>query len=102
MIGAVASGAAGAAGGERERQLREAAAALEGVFMGELLKAMRETVPEDGAIASGAGEAIFTGLLDEHVAALAAARQSHGIGAALFRQLEPLLQTDGETGERVG
>ena len=93
MIDAVASGT-GPITGDRERQLREAAAAMESVFMGELLKAMRATVPADGVFEGGAGEAIFTGILDDHIAGLAAARQSHGIGDALFHQLRALAGTD--------
>jgi Rod binding domain-containing protein len=102
MIEAVTSGLAGAAADPRVKQLREATAAMESVFMGELLKAMRETVPSGGALEGGAGEAIFSSMLDDHVASLAAAKQSRGLGAALFRQLSPLLGTEPTTPEQVG
>lgn len=101
MIDAVASGAAGPVVGEREQQLREATAAMESVFMGELLKAMRDTVPAGGALESGAGEEIFTGMLDEHIAGLAAARQSQGVGEALFRQLSGLLGPEPDSTEPI-
>jgi len=102
MIDAVTSAPAGPSGGERAKQLREAAAALESVFMNELLKAMRETVPSDGALEGGSGEAMFSGMLDDHIARLASSRQSHGLGEALFRQLSPLLDADPVKPERIG
>lgn len=51
-----------------ERKLRDAVQKLEGVFVEQLFKAMRETVPSDGVVSGGAGEAIFTGMMDQHIA----------------------------------
>jgi flagellar protein FlgJ len=70
-----------------EAKLRRACAQLEGVFLAQLMKAMRETIPQDGAIDGGAGEDMFAAMLDEHVSDVASARQERGLGAALFRQL---------------
>jgi flagellar protein FlgJ len=75
-----------------DARLRQAARQLEGVFMEYLFKAMRETVPQDGAIEGGSGESIFTGLLDQHVADAAAAKQQNGLGDALYRQLADALR----------
>jgi flagellar protein FlgJ len=71
---------------ERDAALRRACARLEGVFMQEMLKALRATVPE-GMSGGGAAEDMFTGMLDQHVADNAAARLERGLGAALYRQL---------------
>jgi len=79
-------GPAGAVADEAAR-LRKAAAEVEGVFMQQLFKAMRATVPAGGLFDGGTGEDMFTGMLDEHVANVAAARQKHGLGEALYRQL---------------
>lgn len=70
-----------------EARLRRACAQMEGVFLSQLMKAMRETIPQDGIINGGSGEDMFTAMLDEHVSDAAAARQERGLGAALFRQL---------------
>jgi len=70
-----------------DRRLRELCAELEGVFLSEMMKAMRTTVPESGLLDGGTGEEIFTSLLDQHLSGIAAERVENGIGAALYRQL---------------
>ena len=72
---------------KEEARLRKLAAEVEGVFMQQMFKAMRSTVPSGGLSDAGQGEAIFTGMLDEHIADVAAARQQRGLGDALYRQL---------------
>jgi peptidoglycan hydrolase FlgJ len=99
---AAASATAGArqALSPHELRLRDAAAQMEGVFMTHLLRALRETKPEGGIIDGGAGEEMFTGMLDEHVARISASRSENGLGAALFRQLRARLAAAG-SGEAV-
>jgi flagellar protein FlgJ len=73
---------------EDEKKLRKAAGELEGMFVAQLFKAMRDTVPQqDGIVSGGSGEDIFTGLLDEHLAAETPKHWSGGISEALYRQL---------------
>jgi flagellar protein FlgJ len=72
---------------DAEHRLRRAALALEGIFVTQLLRAMRETVPEDQLTGGGAGQEIFTAMFDEHMAAEAPARWRHGMGESLFQQL---------------
>jgi flagellar protein FlgJ len=79
--------APGVALSPEEARLRRACAQMEGVFLAQLMKAMRDTIPQDGAIDGGAGEDMFTSMMDEQVSDIASARQERGIGAALFRQL---------------
>lgn len=67
--------------------LRRACSQLEGVFLQQLMKALRETIPHSGLADGGTGEEIFTTLLDEHLSSSAAARLDRGLGAALYRQL---------------
>ena len=74
-----------------EERLRAATKQLEGVFVQELFKAMRETVPKDGLTDGGAGEDIFTGLMDEKIAAHVPDRWERGIGDSLYRQLRAAL-----------
>lgn len=72
----------------RHATLKKAAEQLEGVFVQQLYKAMRDTVPQqEGIVSGGAGEDIFTGLLDQHLAAETPKHWEGGIGEALYRQL---------------
>jgi peptidoglycan hydrolase FlgJ len=72
----------------KDQALHKTAQDLEGLFVQQLFKAMRETVPEgEGIVSGGAGEDIFTGLLDEHLAAETPRQWESGVAAALYRQL---------------
>lgn len=73
---------------EKSKSLRKAAGQLEGLFVQQLFKSMRETVPQgDGIVSGGAGEDIFTGLLDQHLAAETPKQWESGVAEALYRQL---------------
>jgi Rod binding domain-containing protein len=63
--------------------LAQSAQQLEGLFVRQLFAAMRETIPQDGALSDGAGEAMFTAMMHEHLADLAPARWDNGIGAQI-------------------
>ena len=80
-----------AAGGD-ETKLRKTAQQLEGLFVEQLYKAMRETVPQgEGVVDGGSGEEMFTGLMDEHLAADTPTQWAHGLAAAAYRQLRAAL-----------
>jgi len=79
----------------RGAKLRKAAQQLEGVFVQQLYKAMRDTVPQqEGIVSGGAGEDIFTGLLDQHLAAETPKHWQTGLSDALYRQLSRGLPSD--------
>jgi flagellar protein FlgJ len=82
------SGVTGAPPG-KEEGLRRTARQLEGVFVEQLLKSMRSTVSHDGILDGGAGEEVFTGMLDQHVAELMPAQWKHGLASAITRALGP-------------
>jgi flagellar protein FlgJ len=88
-IGASTSAVTGVSPQERRHaSLRKAAEQLEGVFVQQLFKAMRDTVPQgEGIVTGGSGEDIFTGLLDEHLAAETPKQWEGGFTDALYRQL---------------
>ena len=76
---------------EKDQALYKTAQDLEGLFVQQLFKAMRETVPEgEGIVSGGAGEDIFTGLLDQHLAAETPKQWQSGMAEALYRQLRGL------------
>ena len=68
-------------------RLAKSARDLEGVFVQQLYKAMRETVPEGGLGSGGAGEETFTSLLDQHIAEQTPGRWKHGLAGAIERVL---------------
>ena len=78
-------------GSAEEQRLRAVTKQLEGVFVQQLFKAMRETVPKDGFTDGGAGEDIFTGLMDEKIATHVPEHWDRGIGESLYRQLRAAL-----------
>lgn len=81
-----------AAAGENQA-LRKVANQMEGVFVEQLFKAMRETVPEGGLLDGGMGEEIFTGLMDQHLSGIVPQRWESGLSAAIYRQLAGRLGT---------
>lgn len=74
-----------------EARLRQSSRDLEGVFVEQLFKAMRETVPENSLFDGGAGEQMFTGMMDSHLAAEVPEGWNNGLGEALYRQLRAAL-----------
>lgn len=75
-----------------QARLRKVSGELEGVFVLELFKAMRETVPNDqGVVDGGMGEEIFSGMMDQELATEVASGWERGLGAALYRQLQKLM-----------
>lgn len=74
-----------------EARLRRVSGELEGVFVNELFKAMRETVPEGGMVDGGTGEEIFSSMMDQHLSGAVASGWERGLGAALYRQLRQLV-----------
>ena len=78
---------------DERAELRRAAHALEGVFMAQLLQAMRASVPESGLLEEDPGREMFQSLLDERLAGVAAERMKDGVGELLYRQLERHLAT---------
>ena len=79
----------------RDTKLKQAAQQLEGMFVQQLYKAMRETVPQqEGIVSGGAGEDIFTGLLDQHLAAETPKHWKGGLSDAIYRQMRRGLPAD--------
>ena len=75
-----------------EQKLRKTAQQLEGLFVEQLYKAMRATVPQgEGAVDGGTGEERFTSLMDQRLAADTPTQWAHGLAEAAYRQLKPAL-----------
>lgn len=100
MIDAITSRATGVTGAtapppratDADTKLRETAKQLEGLFVQQLFKVMRQTVPQqEGFVSGGSGEEMFTALMDEHLAAETPNQMGSGLSEALYRQLRGLL-----------
>jgi peptidoglycan hydrolase FlgJ len=68
-------------------RLQKTAKQLEGVFVLQMLKAMRATVPKGGVTEANSGEETFTAMLDEKIADQIPAQWKHGLTDALMKQL---------------
>lgn len=80
--------AAGQGAPAEQARLRRAAQQMEGLFVEQMFKAMRESVPEGGIADGGPGEEMFSGLLDSHLANQVPTSWDHGLGAAIYRQMQ--------------
>lgn len=82
------SGIGGTPADPQEKKLRKAAADLQGMFVQQLFKTMRDSVPKDsGIVDQSQGEELFTGLMDERLAADTGTRWHRGLGDAIYRAL---------------
>jgi flagellar protein FlgJ len=79
---------------DREIQLRRLSQELEGLFIRQLFRAMRGSLPEGGLLERSSGEELFTSLMDDQLASLAAQKMERGLGEALYRQLVRRVQAD--------
>ncbi len=70
-----------------ETELKKACQELESVFLYQMIRAMRSTVPKGGLIDKGFGGEVFESMLDEEFARQMAMTGSTGIADLLFSQL---------------
>jgi len=67
--------------------IREVAKQFESIFMHQVFKSMRSTLPKDGMMSGGFGEEVFTDMLDQEYAKLSIANQSMGLADTIAAQL---------------
>jgi len=85
IVGSVATKQPGP--GENAAQLKKACSEFEAIFLSQLTRAMRKTVPESGLLDSGLAGDIYRDMLDVEIAAQMARRGGVGIGETLYKQL---------------
>jgi flagellar protein FlgJ len=94
IAGAGRPGAGPRTAAQDEAALRRTATQLEGVFVQQLFKAMRETVDDEGGLVeTGGGETMFRDLLDQRMAERVPEQwgPEHGLAEQLFQQLRTRL-----------
>jgi Rod binding domain-containing protein len=69
------------------RTLREATREFESLFIAEMMKEMRATVPESGLLGSSSGQGVFREMLDQELSRRIAGGGGFGIGDLLYQQL---------------
>jgi peptidoglycan hydrolase FlgJ len=79
--------AAGPLAQTKPRDLREATAEFESLFISQIMQAMRATIPESGLMGSGSGQRMFREMLDQELSRNVALAGGLGIGEVLYRQL---------------
>lgn len=73
--------------GEDPAAIREAARQFESVFIHQVFKTMRATVPEGGLLDAGFGGQVFTDMLDQQYAELASENGQIGLASLIAEQL---------------
>ena len=73
--------------GKDQAELKKTAEEFEAVFIGQLLKIMRETIEESGLEGNGFGKGIYTELFDQEIALGMARRGALGIGDIIYKSL---------------
>jgi murein DD-endopeptidase MepM/ murein hydrolase activator NlpD len=79
--------AQGSTGGGQKQALKKVSQEFEAIFIGQLLKVMRETIEESGLFGGGFGKSIYTELFDQEIALSMARRGALGISDLLYRNL---------------
>jgi flagellar protein FlgJ len=69
-------------------KLLKACAEFEALFISQLLKEMRETIPKSGLMSGGKGEEIYTYMLDSEIAKEIALNSGLGIASLMRSQIE--------------
>jgi len=73
--------------GRDPKQLKQAAQQFEAIFLRQMFKEMRATIPDGGLIKRGNADAIFTDLQDAQAAQMMAARGGIGLTDLMMQQL---------------
>lgn len=73
---------------KKDKELRDACAAFEGMFMDMMMKTMRKSSMESSLIKKSNGEKIFTEMLDQQYVDILAKRSDSGLGDSLYKYLK--------------
>ena len=95
--GVPAATAAAGPSADQIARLTKTAKQLEGVFVNQLFKAMRDTVPQEGGIDSGAGEQMFTSMFDEQLSDRVPQQWKHSLADAMVSRLKDRMTAQSNT-----
>lgn len=72
--------------------LREYSREFEALFVNEMFKVMRKSIPEGGLFEKNMTTEIYQEMIDMEIARQASNGQGTGLGEAMFEQLKPILE----------
>ena len=70
------------------KQLRESAREMESIYIYQMYKSMRKTLPEDGLFPQSSTSKTFQEMLDLELARKAASGNGTGLGEGIYQQLK--------------
>ncbi len=83
----LSSGPKTGAGGIDQEKLKKACTEFESLFIQEILKFMRQTIPASGLAGPGAGKEVYQSLLDQELSKNLAKKGGLRIGEMVYRQM---------------
>jgi flagellar protein FlgJ len=89
----------GFSGLSEEQRLERTARELETVLVTQLLKTMRETVPEGGLFGKSLADDVFRSMLDEQIARATSEKSPFGLADAVVESLRDRIKNAGESTE---
>ncbi len=78
-----------------KRRLKAACQGFEAIFLHEMLKSMRRTIPKSGLLDGGLRDRIYESMFDEAVSKSLSRRGALGIADMLYNQLSPHIPRGG-------
>ena len=77
---------------EKDKELKEACAGFEAIFMKEMIQSMRNTLPGDALFKESNATNIYKSMQDQHLAeSLSTSQHSTGLKEFLYQQLKDAL-----------
>lgn len=83
---------------DKATKLKKACDDFEALFLSQMFKTMRETVPQDGLIKENQGEQIFTQMLDSQVAQDFTKNRSIGLSDMLYNSMSKYVDMENKSG----
>lgn len=84
---------------QADKKLKQACQDFEAIFMGFMMKGMRNTVPKSDLFGSSQEEDMFKEMMDNEICKSAASRSSMGVADMLYKQLS-ITHTGNENNSR--
>ena len=70
-------------------KLRQACADVESLFLTQLIKTMKDSIPESGLLPKQAGSKLYESMFDERLAGFLSRGRGMGLGKELYEQMLP-------------
>jgi flagellar protein FlgJ len=68
-------------------KLKKACTDFDALFMAQMLKSMRQTIPQTGFLGKGPGNDIYQGLMDQELSRKLSQSKGLGLGKVIYRQM---------------